>query len=122
MRIAAWLPALAIAATIWVLSSTPDLAVTTGTPELILRKGAHVTAFALLTAAVLLGLRANRVQWTRALPLAAAIGIAYGIVDELHQSTVPSRHGTPTDVAIDALGAGLACVGGAVIARRGSTT
>lgn len=122
MRLAAWVPALVIAAVIWILSSTPDLAVTTGTPELILRKAAHVTVFALLTAAVLLGLRANRVSWPRALPIAALLGIAYGAVDELHQSTVPTRHGTPADVAIDALGAGLATLGGIAIARREAST
>lgn len=119
MRVLAWVPAVAIAIAIWIASGTPDLALTTGTPELVLRKTAHVAVFAAFTAAVLLGLRANRVEWSRALPLAAAIGILYGIVDEFHQSTVPTRHGTPVDVAIDALGAGVAVIGGVAVARRG---
>ena len=39
----------------------------------------------------------------RAVP-AAAITIAYAISDELHQTQVDGRHGTVTDVLIDAAG------------------
>lgn len=118
MRVIVWLPAVIIIVGLWILSSTPNLAVTTGTAELILRKGAHITAYAALTASLLLGLRASHVSWARALPLAASGAILYGVIDEIHQSTVPTRHGTPVDVAIDAVGAGLAVAGGIVLARR----
>jgi VanZ family protein len=49
--------------------------------------------------------------WRRALgrPLpAAAITLAYAATDEWHQSFVQGRHGTPVDVAIDAVGVAIA--------------
>jgi VanZ family protein len=47
--------------------------------------------------------------WARALGaqragLAAAIAVAYAGTDEFHQTFVEGRHGTPVDVAIDAVG------------------
>ncbi|MBI5103955.1 MAG: VanZ family protein [Solirubrobacterales bacterium] len=46
--------------------------------------------------------------------MAAAIAIGYAATDELHQTTVEGRHGTPVDVLIDAAGVAIA----ALIARR----
>ena len=49
--------------------------------------------------------------WLRALrrPVAAAaITLAYAATDELHQTFVAGRHGSPWDWAIDAAGVGLA--------------
>jgi VanZ family protein len=40
--------------------------------------------------------------------LATALGLAYAVSDEWHQSFVAGRNGTVTDLAIDALGMGLA--------------
>jgi VanZ family protein len=39
---------------------------------------------------------------------AALISLAYAATDEYHQSFVESRHGTPVDVLIDAVGIALA--------------
>ena len=44
--------------------------------------------------------------------------VLYAISDELHQSFVAGRHGTPVDVAIDALGVGLAVLAWVVVTRR----
>ena len=51
--------------------------------------------------------------WWRALgygnPLVpAAIAVGYAITDELHQTTVEGRHGSPLDVLIDSAGIALA--------------
>jgi VanZ family protein len=116
-----WIPALAIALALWVLSSTPDLAIASGTLDVVLRKSAHVAAFGTLALAALLALRrAHRLPWPRALTGAAAMAIAYAVVDEVHQSRVPTRVGAPSDVAFDALGVGLAIGAAAGLLRRRS--
>ncbi len=84
------------AAVIFVFSSIPSLTTGLGTWDLILRKGAHMTEYAILG---LLLLRALG----RELP-ALAVGIAYAITDELHQHFVRGRHASPIDVLIDTLG------------------
>jgi len=122
VRLLAWLPPILIAALIWRLSSTPDLAITSGTLDLVLRKIAHVAVFAALAGSLIVALRRSEVRWERALPLAAAIAIVYAIVDEVHQSTVPTRNGSGVDVAIDAFGVGLGVVGTYAIARLGRGT
>lgn len=92
---------------IWFLSSQPGLS--SGLSfDFVLRKLAHMAEFGLLF-----------LLWWRALgprggPAAAAIAIAYAAIDELHQSTVPDRVGSPIDVLIDSAGVALA----AVAARR----
>lgn len=108
VRVLACLPALVIAALIWWASSTPDLAVAGGALDTVLRKAAHVGVFAALALACVLGLRANGVRAATAIPLGALIALGYAAVDELHQSTVPTRHGAFSDVMIDAIGVGLA--------------
>lgn len=115
VRALACLPALLIAALIWWLSSTPDLAVASGALDTVLRKAAHVGVFAALALACVFGLRANGVRAASAIGIGAAIALGYAAVDELHQSTVPTRNGAVTDVLIDAIGVGLASL---ALARR----
>ncbi len=115
MRVFACLPALAIAAVIWWLSSTPDLAVASGAVDTVLRKTAHVGVFAALAVACVVALRANGIRPARAILGGAALALAYAAVDEAHQSTVPTRNGAASDVAIDALGVGLASL---ILVRR----
>lgn len=83
---------------IFYLSAQPDLGTGLGAADLVLRKLAHMTEYALLW---LLWLRALgwRSPW-----VAAAIAIGYAATDELHQTFVTGRHGTPVDVAIDSVG------------------
>ncbi|TMM25763.1 MAG: VanZ family protein [Actinobacteria bacterium] len=95
-RLSAWLPVIAWAAAIFMLSSIPHLGTGLGTWDTILRKGAHVTEYAILG---LLLLRAVG----RELP-AFLIGVGYAITDELHQHFVRGRHASPVDVAIDSTG------------------
>ena len=95
-RLSAWLPVIAWAALIFALSSIPHLGTGLGTWDTILRKGAHVTEYAIL------GLLLVRALG-RELP-AFLIGVAYAITDELHQHFVGGRHSSPIDVAIDSTG------------------
>ena len=95
-RLSAWLPVIAWAALIFALSSIPHLGTGLGTWDTILRKGAHVTEYAILG---LLLLRAIG----REMP-AFLLGVGYAITDELHQHFVTGRHSSPIDVAIDSTG------------------
>jgi VanZ family protein len=92
-----WLAVLAWAGVIFAFSSIPSLSTHLGTWDLILRKLAHMTEYAIL--AILL-LRA-----TSASAWAFGLAVAYASTDEVHQTFVRGRHGTPVDVGIDAVGA-----------------
>jgi VanZ family protein len=91
-----WLPVVVWAAVIFTLSSIPSLSTGLGTWDTILRKGAHLTEYAVL------GGLLYRALGRKALAL--AVGIAYAATDELHQYFVRGRHASPVDVAIDAVG------------------
>jgi VanZ family protein len=91
-----WLPVIVWAAVIFLFSSIPSLGTGLGVWDTILRKGAHMTEYAILG---LLLLRAVG----REVP-AFALGIAYAITDEIHQHFVRGRHASPIDVLIDTAG------------------
>jgi VanZ family protein len=110
VRILALLPPVLLAAIIWKLSDTPSLTIAQGGLDTLLRKLAHVFAFGLLASTCVVALRAQGVRFSEALVSAAAVAFAYAIVDEYHQSFVPTRHGAIADVAIDALGIGIASI------------
>ena len=91
-----WLPILAWAALIFAFSAVPDLGTGLGGWDLALRKLAHVTEYAVLGALLV---RATGRGW-----LAFTLGTLYAASDEIHQTFVPGRMGSPVDVAIDAIG------------------
>jgi VanZ family protein len=97
-----WLPVLAWAAVIFALSSIPSLSSGLGVWDTVLRKGAHVTEYAILGALLY---RA----FEREVPALAA-GIAYAATDELHQHFVRGRHASPVDLGIDTVGLALGMV------------
>ena len=97
-----FLPPLILMAVIYWLSAQPGLNSGLGVWDTVLRKLAHIVEYGLLW-----------FLWWRALgygsPLPAiAIALTYAATDELHQSFVPDRAGSPVDWAIDAAGVGLA--------------
>ena len=92
-----WLPVLVWAGVIFAFSSIPSLNSGLGTWDYVLRKGAHMTEYAIL--AVLL------VRATGSLAGAFMLTVLYAASDEVHQLFVRGRHGSPVDVAIDAVGA-----------------
>ena len=94
--LSAWLPVVAWAALIFALSSIPDLGTGLGGWDLVLRKLAHTAEYAVLGALLLRAVK-------REVP-AVALGIAYAVTDEVHQSFVAGRQGRPLDVLIDAAG------------------
>jgi VanZ family protein len=100
-----WLPVVAWAAAIFALSSLPGLDSGFGVWDLLLRKAAHLTEYAVLGALL--------VRALRELPALVA-GVAYAVSDELHQTVVAGRTGALLDVAVDATGVLL----GILLARR----
>lgn len=95
-------PPLALMGLIFYLSAQPQLGPDLGGMDIVLRKLAHMIEYGLLF-----------VLWRRALPdhppwVAAAVAVAYAVSDEIHQSFVDGRHGTPVDVLIDAAGVAVA--------------
>jgi VanZ family protein len=92
-----WLPVLVWAGVIFALSSIPSLSSGLGTWDLVLRKCAHMAEYAIL--AVLLLRATSSYAW------AFGLAVAYAASDEVHQLFVRGRHGSPVDVAIDAVGA-----------------
>lgn len=83
----------------------PDVsAATVASVQLVVRKCAHLTEYAILAALLYRALHQNR----RPGPFFAVsffIAGAYAALDEFHQSFVASRTGSPWDVLIDCIGA-----------------
>ena len=102
----------ALAAAIWLLSSRaepgPDLGGLQGPASYL----AHLVLYAALWTSL-----AWALDWRRPL-LALVVTVAYGAVDEVHQSFVPGRDASPVDLAVDALGAGLAWAAAARLRGR----
>jgi VanZ family protein len=111
-RLSRYAPPLAVMALIFALSATPDLSTGLGFWDTVLRKLAHITIFGVLWLTL-----ARAGDWRRPL-LATALAILYAISDEVHQTFVDGRHGTPVDVAIDTFGIGLAALAWKVFERR----
>jgi VanZ family protein len=91
-----FLPVLIWAAVIFTFSSIPSLSTHLGTWDLVLRKAAHMTEYAILAA--LLRRATGSSVW------ASGLAVAYAATDEFHQTFVRGRHGSPIDVGIDAIG------------------
>ena len=95
-------PPLVLMGVIFFFSAQADLGTGLGVWDTILRKAAHMAEYGLLW-----------FLWQRALRTstpwpAVAITLAYAASDELHQTFVEGRHGTPVDVLIDAAGVAIA--------------
>jgi VanZ family protein len=80
--------------------------------QLVVRKGAHVTEYAILALLLYRALRRTAqkpsTEWCRNCAYWAwMLAFAYAASDEWHQSFVPSRGGSVHDVLIDACGAAL---------------
>jgi VanZ family protein len=85
---------------------SPDITeATVASVQLIVRKCAHLTEYAILASLLFRALRQGRDNFRRAAVIALVISAISAALDEFHQSFVPSRTGSPYDVAIDIAGA-----------------
>jgi VanZ family protein len=135
-----WIPAIAIAAAIFIFSSQnadestvssnfvlrflleaaaglhlirPDdssLGQITQLLGTLVRKCAHMTEFSALYLSLLYALYHWNWRGTRWLRFALFLTVLYACTDEFHQRFVPGRYGCLTDVLIDSIGAALITV------------
>jgi VanZ family protein len=101
-----WGPVVIWAGLIFYLSSIPGLSTGWGVYDLILRKAAHMTEYAVLTFLVQ---RAIRRTWSifrlsGVLVVSFLFSFLYAISDEFHQGFVPGRTPSVVDVFIDSVG------------------
>ena len=96
VRVSLLAPVVLWAALIFALSSIPSLDTGFGTWDLVLRKLAHLVEYAILGGLLLRALRRE--------PAAVALGSLYAVTDEIHQSFVAGRQGSPLDWLIDTVG------------------
>jgi VanZ family protein len=102
-----WLPPLLLMGLIWFFSAQPSLDSGLGWIDTVGRKLIHFGEYALLC---LLWWRLLRTTMPgrRAALTALLLSSLYAATDELHQSFVDGRHGTPVDWVIDTAGAATA--------------
>ncbi len=75
----------------------------------LIRKTAHFVEYFVFSLLLLRGVRGERTGWKLAWSIAAvAMAAAYAALDELHQTFVPGRGGSPLDSLLDTFGAGTA--------------
>ncbi|MGH2713528.1 MAG: VanZ family protein [Thermoleophilaceae bacterium] len=106
-RVDLWLPPLLLMGLIYFLSAQPSLDSGLGWIDSVARKLVHFGEYALLC---FLWWRLLRTAMPdrRAALVAFLLSSLYAATDELHQSFVDGRHGTPVDWAIDSAGAAVA--------------
>jgi VanZ family protein len=79
-----------------------------GVLDFLLKKGGHALGYGLLSLTYLRGLtKGNCVHARRDLFLSWMMATLYSTTDEFHQSFVPGRHPSASDVLIDSLGAAI---------------
>jgi VanZ family protein len=106
-RLTFWAPVIFWAAVIFAVSSIPELGTGLGIWDIVLRKLAHAAEYAILGGLIF--------RASRSAPAAVLLASAYAVTDEVHQTFVTGRHGSPLDWLIDTAGAVL---GVAIAVRR----
>ena len=93
---------------------------TIATVRMVIRKGGHVTEFAVMASLVAWASRGTRVDdgGRRLWACSWVVATAYAATDEWHQSFYPSRQAQAMDVAIDSCGAALGAALFVVIAGK----
>ena len=106
----AWAPIVLWAAVIFAFSSIPSLSSGLGTWDLILRKIAHLSEYAILGALLLRAIQRPAV--------AILAGALYAVTDEVHQHFVRGRHAAWYDVLIDTVGVTIGVLAWSRLRRR----
>lgn len=105
MRALAWGPSILLMVTLTYLSSKSHLGADMGFPYQ--DKVLHFLAYAALGCTAAFALRVNNPHWSslRLIVIATLVASLFGVMDELHQSTVPGRDASLGDALADFLGA-----------------
>ena len=105
-RIIRWIPAVIMMVLIFIASGTPgDEVPKFGTFDLLVKKGGHMTGYALLAIACFFAMYSDTKNVIRSAIISLCISIVYAVSDEYHQSFTPDRFPSAVDVGIDAAGA-----------------
>jgi VanZ family protein len=83
-----------------------------GAIEPVVKKGAHVAGYALLTLAFLRAFRLHGHPRRRSAYLALVCAMGYALTDEFHQAFVPGRHASLLDIGFDSIGTVLVALTG----------
>ncbi len=103
--ISLYLPPILWCFVIFYFSGQPNLRVTSGPWDFILRKLGHIFEYFLLTILVSRAISSSIRQIGIKVFLAGALfSFIFAISDEFHQKFIPGRFGTPGDVGIDSIG------------------
>jgi VanZ family protein len=108
-RLDLWLPPVVLMVLIFLFSAQPSLDSGLGWVDSVGRKLVHFAEYALLCFLWWRPLRTG-MPARRAALIAFLVSSLYAASDELHQSFVEGRHGTPVDWAIDSAGAAVAAL------------
>jgi VanZ family protein len=93
-------------ALLFLLSAQPGLRVSDdASVDRPLRQVAHIVSYGVLAVLLARALAGGWAATPRPAALAVVLAIFYGVTDELHQATVPSRTGQLADVVWDGVGA-----------------
>ncbi len=105
----------AVMVVLWISSSRTPVPKPPSLLRALMHNGAHVAAYFGLAGTWLLallprdGARLTAVS-RRIIAATITLSVAYGVVDEVHQSYVPGRHCSVWDIVCDACGSALAVV------------
>ena len=103
-----WLPAIAVMVVIFMLSSIPsDEVPNFGFFDSVVKNGGHFLGYALLGLAYNYALP-RRLSQKANIVLVIVLALLYALSDEFHQSFVPGRSPSWSDIAVDGLGASTA--------------
>jgi len=101
-----WWPAILMMTLIFIASDTSGSDLPRfGIWDFMVKKGGHLTGYALLGIALLRGLTSGGAASRRQALLASVLAALYAFTDEFHQRFTPGRSASIADVAIDTLGA-----------------
>lgn len=85
--------------------------------DLLVKKGGHMAAYAILAVLWCNALGAKKFSWWAGF----AIAVLYSVSDEYHQTFVPGRNGHFQDVLVDAAGALVGLIVWRVISKKNSS-
>ncbi|RPH62967.1 MAG: hypothetical protein EHM81_01115 [Chloroflexi bacterium] len=92
-----WLPAIMMMSAIFAFSSIPSTEMPSfDWADMLVKKGGHMTGYALLALAYWRALGWDKKRWW----LPVVMAVLFSATDELHQSFVPGRHPSPVDVLV----------------------
>ena len=114
-RLLRWGPLVFWAGLIFLLSHQPGLPVDLGSADWL----AHSVAFGVLALTLLWALsdRGRQRFSTTAVAGVWVVSVVYGVLDEFHQSIIPNRNPSLSDVVADAVGALLFLWAGTLVLR-----